>query len=294
MKTFHKSVLLNEVINYLAVSQGKKYIDATVGGAGHTQEILKRGGLVLGIDQDQEALDYIRTHLPSQYKDTAVFVKGNFENIEKIAQKKNFGKVWGVLFDLGVSSYQLENKERGFSFKREGNLDMRMDKSLTISALDIVNSGSLDQLTRIFMKFGEEPLAKPIALTITKKRNHNQITKTGELANLVSEVYRRFGKTGKIQPATKVFQALRIAVNNELEALKTGLLQGVKLLEEGGRLVVISYHSLEDRITKLTFKKLEKEGIFKILTKKPVTPTFEEIRQNNRARSAKLRAIEKL
>lgn len=294
MNTFHKPVLLQEIINYLDVSKGKKYIDATVGGAGHTLEILKRGGIVLGIDQDQEALDYIKTIIPNEYKKQIVLAKGNFENIGEIAQRENFNKVWGILFDLGVSSHQLERGERGFSFRKEADLDMRMDKSLTNNALTIINSEDLNGLTRIFMKFGEEPLAKPIALSIMKKRAKNKITKTTELAAIVTQVYKYFKKTGKTQPATKVFQALRIAVNNELEVLKKGLYEAVLLLEKNGKIAVISYHSLEDRIAKLTFNKLARDGVIKLLNKKPIIASFEEVRNNPRSRSAKLRIIEKL
>lgn len=290
MNTFHKPVLLHAVINYLNIADNKKYIDATLGGAGHTIEILKKGGIVLGIDQDQEALDFVKANLPIEYRQQAVLVKDNFKNIKEIARQNNFSKVSGILFDLGVSSYQLEKVERGFSFKKEALLDMRMDKSLTTSARDVINSESLESITRIFMKFGEEPLAKAIALSIIKKRKKRKIMTTTELAEIVTDVYKSFKKIGDVHPATKVFQALRITVNNELEVLKKSLSEAVTLLEKGGRLLVISYHSLEDRVVKLT---MQNEKL-RIITKKPIRPSYEEVRMNHRARSAKLRVVEKL
>ncbi len=289
MNSFHKPVLLKEVINYLKVSQNKKYIDATLGGGGHALAILKKGGFVLGIDQDQEALDYAKQKL-FNYRSRLILVKDNFKNIDQIANKLNFDQVDGILFDLGVSDYQLSQSTRGFSFQREGKLDMRMDKSSPVDALTIVNRGSFNDLIRIFLKFGEEPLAEPLALSIIRCRRQEPINTTTQLAHLVEKVYRQFDKKGKIHSATKVFQALRIAVNNEIAVLKEGLKKAVVLLKKGGILVVISYHSLEDRITKMIMK----TPSLKMITKKPVVPSFAEIKSNRKARSAKLRVAEKL
>lgn len=296
MDNFHKPVLLQPVIDYLNILKGRKYIDATVGGGGHAFEILKRGGIVLGIDQDQEALDYVRSHLPINYLKQIILVKGNFRRIKEIAKREKFEEVDGILFDLGVSNFQLEQVGRGFSLNKEAVLDMRMDKDSLIKAVDIVNNESFTRLRRIFQKFGEEPLAEPIALAIIKKRKRGKIVKTTELANLVAQVYCDFKKNMKKHPATRVFQALRIAVNDELASLEKALSDSICLLKKGGRLLVISYHSLEDRLTKLTMREYERsnENKLKILTNKPIMPSWQEIRSNYGARSAKLRIAEKL
>ncbi len=291
MSTFHTPVLLQEIIDYLQVEKDHKYIDATVGGGGHAVEILKRGGIVLGIDQDQQALDFVKNWLEPEYKNNLNLVKANFRDIEKVAKLYGFSKVHGILFDLGVSSYQLGNLERGFSFKHESRLDMRMDRDLQTSAFNLVNNESFETVNSILLRYGEEPKAESIARAIILARSKKDITTTKELAEIISKVYRSERRNSmKINPATRTFQALRIAVNDELEALKEGLKEAVELLISRGRVVVISYHSLEDRIVKLSMRS-EK---LNILTKKPVPSSFKEIRENRRARSAKLRVAQKI
>lgn len=288
---FHKPVLLQTAIDFLQVGENQKYIDLTIGGGGHTAEILKKGGIVLGIDQDREALHFCQDYLGENYKSQLILAKSNFKNIETIAKKYGFTRVNGILFDLGVSSYQLDSKIRGFSFRKEARLDMRMDKDTKISAFEIINNESFETLVKIFMKYGEDPHAEYIAHLITQARSHKAISSTKELADIISKTYiSNKNYKMKIHPATRIFQALRIAVNDELEVLREGLKESVKLLVKGGRLVVISYHSLEDRIVKLSMR----SESLKILTKNPLLADSVEIRQNPRARSAKLRAAQKI
>ncbi len=314
---FHTPVLLNEVIDYLNVREGKKYIDATVGGGGHAVEIAKRGGVLLGIDYDPEAvaaatekvrgLNQSPNRLPAQAGLVAqsLLVQGNFKDIDKIAQKHGFEKVDGILFDLGMSSWQIEKSGRGFSFQKDELLDMRVDPALKVSAADLINGLTTKELYELFTKFGEEKFSRRIANTISRARRIKRIERTNELANLIEKVYshsfaqnsRKFAN--RIHPATRVFQSLRIAVNDELTNLRDALPKAVNLLEPGGRLVVISFHSLEDRIVKNFIRMYTNEdeldaNKLKILTKKPVRPTAEEIEKNPRARAAKMRAAERL
>lgn len=306
MDTFHTPVLLQEVIEGLDIRPGKKYIDATLGGGGHGLEIVKQGGIVLGIDVDKEAIEHVKKILSdkdirilSEKKDQAhnilisqypniTLVKGNFEDIGVIARITGFSRVSGILFDLGVSLYQLKAGERGFSFQTDGPLDMRMDPSEGgAAATDLVNGLYEHELVALFKKYGEEHNARPIARAICRAREVKKIETTSELAKIVATTKR--GR-GKIHPATQVFQALRIAVNDELESLEQALPQAVELLEEGGRIAAISFHSLEDRIVKQFFKKRTE---IEVITKKPIIPSDGEVRQNPRARSAKLRIYEK-
>ncbi|HSX40240.1 MAG TPA: 16S rRNA (cytosine(1402)-N(4))-methyltransferase RsmH [Candidatus Saccharimonadales bacterium] len=299
MSDFHQSVLVNVVLDSLRVRAGKNYIDATLGGAGHSLEIIRRGGRVLGIDQDADAIAYAKSRIQnSEFRigEDTILVRGNFKDIDKIAKENGFEKVDGILFDLGVSSYQLDKSQRGFSYRSLGPLDMRMDTSLSVSAADLVNGLREKELTQLFWKLGEETRAKVIARLIVGRRKESQIATTLELAKIIENVY---GIKGLASPKaraganTKVFQALRIAVNDELNSLKTALPKALELLENGGRLVVISFHSLEDRIVKQMFVKFEKEGAGTIITKKPVMADEEELKINRRARSAKLRVFEK-
>lgn len=289
MSTFHKPVLLNKVIELFEIKENNKYIDATLGGGGHSLKILENGGRVLGIDQDRDALEYAQKVL-TDYKDKIIFAKGNFKDIYQIAEQNDFKKVSGVLFDLGVSTYQLKEPKRGFSFREEGPLDMRMDKETIGCAFDIINNCSFEELYSIFLKYGEESLAKPITIAIVRERSADKIKTTKELADIINQVYQKYNKNVKHNPATKIFQALRIVVNHELDSLRTGIEQAIKLLDKKGRIIVISYHSLEDRIVKLAFRK---SGL-KILTKKPITADSDEIFSNKSARSAKLRVIENI
>jgi len=290
MNDFHIGVLLQEAVDYLNVKPHQKYIDATIGGGGHSFEILKRGGNVLGIDMDQEAIDYVEARIK---KESLILVRGNFKDIKQIAKDHGFAKVAGIIFDLGVSNHQLETSERGFSFQKDAPLDMRMDKNLAVTAADLVNSLTKGELYELFTKFGEEIFSRAISSAIVRARQLKKIETTGELANIVSSAVSNRGNKG-IHPGTKVFQSLRIVVNDEINNLKQALPQAVSLLESHGRLVVIAFHSLEDRIVKHTFAAWQKEKKGIILTKKPLTPEEKEINENRRSRSAKLRVFEKI
>lgn len=292
MSTFqHTPVLIKEALEYLDVTPEKQYIDATLGGGGHTEAILEKGGIVLGIDQDQDALDFVKTRLQSYIESSQLkTVKGNFKDIRLLAEQNGESHVSGILFDLGVSSYQMDEDTRGFSIKRNGPLDMRMDANSNITAADIVNTYSEEELVDIFQRFGEEEQARAAAEQIIDKRKIKKIETTGELVSLLSPVLQR---VGMVHPATKIFQALRIEVNSELTVLKLGLQEGLETLESGGHMVVISFHSLEDRITKRVFTDMEVKGMGKVITKKPITAGNDEVRSNPRARSAKMRVFKK-
>lgn len=284
---YHKSVLLQETIDGLNIEKGKKYIDCTLGAGGHTREIVARGGVVLGIDQDTDALEEAKKNLGGL---PVTIVYGNFAHLLTIARENGFEKVSGVLFDVGVSSHQLDSAERGFSFMQDSPLDMRMDRSLQVTAADLVNGLNKGELVELFVKYGEEKFANRIAQNIVRQREKAPIVTTKDLADII---YRSYPVKGKIHPATRVFQALRIAVNDELHSLEDGLQQAVELLESHGRIAVISFHSLEDRIVKNTFRDFAERGLGNIITDKPIEPTLSEQEENRRSRSAKLRVFEK-
>ncbi|OGH18840.1 MAG: 16S rRNA (cytosine(1402)-N(4))-methyltransferase [Candidatus Levybacteria bacterium RIFCSPHIGHO2_12_FULL_38_12] len=295
-KNFHTPVLVEEVIRFLNVQDNKKYIDATLGGGGHSFEILRRGGSILGIDVDEEALDFVREKLKTQSSNLKTegqlrVVKGNFKDVKAIAKENGFENVDGILFDLGVSSHQLDTPRRGFSFGKNGPLDMRMDKNLSVTAKDLVNALRKGELYELFSKLGQEYRARVISESIISARRLEKIETTGQLAEIVKRSLKGITKT---HPATRVFQALRIAVNDELNNLREALSSSIGLLGNKGRLVVITFHSLEDGIVKQNFKEFEEKGSGTIIIKKPVEPTPEEVRSNIRSRSAKLRAFEKL
>lgn len=295
MSRYHTSVLLQEVLENLSIKKGKHYIDATLGGGGHTFAIAQAGGNVLGIDQDKDALAYVQKRLDADetsLQNHIKLVQGNFSALLEIAKGNGYIHVAGILFDLGVSSHQLDEGERGFSFLKEAPLDMRMDQRLSVTAKDLVNGLHKGELTELFQKYGEEPFAKRIAEKIVETRKTQPIAITTQLAQLVRECYPN-GKT-KVHPATKIFQALRIAVNDELFSITTALPQALELLESKGRIAVITFHSLEDRIVKQTFVDFAAKGLGKIITKKPIEPNEEEIIANPRSRSSKLRIFEKL
>jgi len=293
----HTPVLLQETLEFLDLAPGKLFIDATCGFGGHTEGLLNKGSKVLGVDRDPEAIEYIRKSLESRIKtQELVLVQGNFADIEQIAKEPGFGKVDGILFDLGVSSVQLASPERGFSFTRDGLLDMRMDPALGLSAADIVNNFEKRRLYEIFKTFGQEKYAFAIAGAICRARELKPIRSTAELARVIEEVYKTGGvrkkyKAKKLHPATKVFLALRIVVNSELLNLEKALPQTLELLNKKGRLVVISFHSLEDGIVKRFFKH---QRNLKVLTPKPIGPQITEILANPRSRSAKLRVAERI
>lgn len=289
MNNFHISVLLQETIANLHIKMDAKYIDATIGGGGHAMAICEKGGIVLGIDQDTQALSYVHE---TDVNKKVTLVHGNFSHIKELAQRKGFGRVSGIIFDLGVSSFQLDERQRGFSFTKDAPLDMRMDRNQAVTACDLVNGLHKGELIELFTKLGEEPYAKNIAQAIVMAREWKKIETTGELASLIEKTVRSHEKG--IHPATRVFQALRIAVNDELHSLREALPQAMELLHPSGRLLVISFHSLEDRIVKNAFLSFESEKIGRIITPKPITASEEEIRRNHRSRSAKMRIIEKI
>lgn len=289
---FHTPALLKESIEFLRVIPGKIYFDLTVGGGGSSLEILKKGGEVFALDQDPEAVAFARKRLTSACPSGVLkVVCANFTTLKEQVQRFELPKPAGVLFDLGTSHFQIKKSGRGFTFEGEEPLDMRMDPNLAVTAADLINALSKKELYELFKKLAEEKRAFQIASHIVRARREKPIKTTKELSDLVVRVYR--GRRGRLHPATKVFQALRIAINDERNCLKEVLPQALAILERKGRLVVISFHGLEDRIVKQFFKEEEKKGELNILTKKPVRPTIEEVLRNPRARSARLRAAEK-
>lgn len=291
----HQPVLLKEVLEYLAPVRGKKYIDATLGLGGHSAAILERGSDVLGIEADEAGLAVARRKL-SGYSALKI-VKGNFKDIGRIARENGYLGVAGVLFDLGLSSWQLEYSGRGFSFQKDELLDMRQDPTLAVTAADLINGLYENELAELFFRFGEEPRARGFARAINRRRELKPIRTTKELADLL--VASSGLKYWRRHPATLVFQALRIAVNNELVNLEAALPQALELLRVNGSLAVISFHSLEDGIVKRFFKiSLSPEpgarNSYRLLTSRPIVPGETELRDNPRSRSAKLRVIERV
>lgn len=291
----HTPVMLNEVVTYLRLSPGKVIVDCTVGEGGHSEGILRKitpGGLLIGIDQDDDALSIARLRL-SQFEGLFTCVWTNFKNIKEVLAKLKIQKVDGVILDLGVSWLQLSSPERGFSFKLDGPLNMRMDKQAQITAFDLINNLSEEEIANLIYAFGQERYSRRIARRIVEERDKNLIATTGQLANIVLDAVPYHERFRRIHPATRTFMALRIAVNRELEVLQEGLVNAIDVLREKGRICVISFHSLEDRIVKNEFKKQAKEGILEIRTKKPITATPDELSNNPKSRSAKLRVAEK-
>jgi 16S rRNA (cytosine1402-N4)-methyltransferase len=302
----HIPVLLKEVIEALAVQPGGRYIDCTLGGGGHALAILENsspGGQLLGIDADPSAIETARHNLAA-FKDAALFVNDNYVNLKDIAGKFNFQPVHGILFDLGLSSLQLGDDDRGFSFQKDAPLDMRFNPYRGPTAADLVNSLPEIELARIIYEYGEERQSRRIAKIITENR---PVDTTMQLAELVEKALG--GRHSQINPATRTFQALRIAVNHELDNLKFALEQSIDLLGFEGRLVIITYHSLEDRIVKQYLSEEAKDCVcpsctpicnckhhasIRIINKKVITPSLAEVRSNPRSRSAKLRAVERI
>jgi 16S rRNA (cytosine1402-N4)-methyltransferase len=279
--TQHVPVLYQEALDLLNVQPGQVYVDATLGGAGHTQGILERGGLVIGLDQDPEAVERAKA---LNHPNLRVY-QANFRNLLEVLKEAGVEKVAGILADLGVSSFHLEDPGRGFSYQKEGPLDMRMGTEGP-TAEEVVNTLPLEELYRLLRDLGEEKQAHRIAKAIVEVRRKARIRTTTELAEIVRRAV-GFRKAG--HPARKTFQALRMYVNDELGALEAFLRQAEEALAPGGRLVVITFHSLEDRLV----KRFLKESGLKVLTKKPIAPSPEEVAKNPRSRSAKLRAAEK-
>ncbi len=305
MQGYHSSVLLEEAVDALNIRDAW-YLDCTLGDGGHSIEIISRGGKIIGIDVDPQALERVQRRFGNLGigSDKFKLVQGNFRNVENLIQSVfrrnkqmdtlNF-EIAGAIFDLGVSSLQLENPERGFSFSKEGPLDMRMDPELEVRALDLVKILSRKELNELFYSLGEEKYSGRLADALVSTRQIKPITTTQDLAGvIVRTVGKNRAAKEQIHPATRVFQALRIAVNDELDVLTEGINQAVNLIQKNGRIVVISFHSLEDRIVKNTFKEWQIRGLGKVLTKKPIMSTTEEVALNPRSRSAKMRVFEKL
>jgi 16S rRNA (cytosine1402-N4)-methyltransferase len=299
----HKSVLLTEILENLKPQDGEIYLDATFGAGGYSRAILESANCKLyAIDRDETAKKFAEK-LSEKFADRFVFLSGKFSESEKLLKEKEVTKLDGMVFDIGVSSMQLDEKERGFSFDSDAKLDMRMDQNSFPSAFEIVNEASEDELSSIIKEFGEEPKARQIAKRIIAARAAKPITSCRDLASIVRSLYPGYSKT---DPATRTFQAFRIVVNQELDELKSALASSVTLLKKGGRLVVVSFHSLEDSIVKNFLK--EESGLgqtfsryqpivdeqkslknFHVLTKSSISPTKEEVAANPRARSAKMR-----
>jgi 16S rRNA (cytosine1402-N4)-methyltransferase len=306
----HTTVLLEETVEGLNIKPNGIYVDCTLGGAGHSELILSKlsdGGRLYAFDQDETAIGHAKEKL-AKYSDRLTIIKSNFLHLEEQLAKHDIYKVDGVLYDLGVSSPQLDNPERGFSYHYDAPLDMRMDKDSDLSAYDVINDWSYEALVRIFFQYGEEKFSKQIARKIEAARALQPIETTGQLVELIKEGIPAPARRKGGHPAKRIFQAIRIAVNDELKVFEKSLEQAIGLLNPGGRISVITFHSLEDRICKVTFKKEsqmpdlphglpiipdEYKPKLKLITRKPIIPTEEELEHNNRARSAKLRVAER-
>jgi len=304
----HKSVLVAEVLDLLEVVPDGVYIDGTLGSGGHSEYLLRAMGAkgrLLGIDQDEQALEFAQERLAS-FGDRFIGLKGNFAMMPELLRDAGYQKVDAILVDIGVSSWQLDEADRGFSFGKDGPLDMRMDRSQKKTAADLVNGCSEDELKMIFREYGEERAAGKMARRIVEQREKKRFVTTLDLADFISSIIPRGGKT---HPATRIFQALRIAVNDELGVLREFLKNAAELLNPGGRVLVITFHSLEDRIVKQFFKNASLAEIdrkewpaprpnpdyqYKLLTRRPVVASGDELKRNKRARSAKLRVAEKI
>jgi 16S rRNA (cytosine1402-N4)-methyltransferase len=307
----HEPVLLREVVDLLSVGDGATVVDATLGLGGHTEALLEQvgpRGRVLGIDRDRQALDLARERL-ARFGDSFVAVHGNHSDLLKLLRVNGVFAVDGVLFDLGVSSLQLDDPERGFSFRGDGPLDMRMDRQSGPTAAEVLASSSERELRHLIWHYGEERRAGAIARAIVEQRRKRPLTRTLELAELVRDVLGPASQRYRIHPATRTFQALRIVVNREVDDLERLVTEATSVLRRGGRLAVISYHSLEDRAVKHSMRSLAercvcppklpvcgcgRENLLKVVTSKPVRPTASEVADNPRARSAKLRVGERL
>lgn len=292
----HVPVMLNEVLTFLEPQKRHFIVDGTLGLGGHAGGILKAGGpqaRLIGIDRDSRSLALARENL-KDFENQCIFVKDDFRSIDKVLRDLKIERVDGIVLDLGISSFQLEDPGRGFSLQQEGPLDMRMDQEGYISAYDLVNSLSEKEISAILKNFGQERWHYRIARRVIQERLKKPIETTEELARIVLRGIPRRREWIKIHPATRTFQAFRIAVNRELEALEITLEKCAGLLNPGGRIVVIAFHSLEDRIVKEKFRTFEHKDQLRRLTKKPLRPSEEEVQQNPRSRSARLRAAERI
>ena len=311
MEFHHVSVLLDECIENLNIKPDGVYVDCTMGGAGHSKEIVKRlsdKGLFIGFDQDKNAIATAKERL-SEYSDRVRFIHSNFENIKEELAKIGVYKIDGVLADLGVSSHQLDEADRGFSYMQDAPLDMRMDVRCDFSAYDVVNTYSEEELFKIIKDYGEDNWAKRIAKFIVEERQEKTIETTGELVEIIKKAIPKKARIDGPHPAKRTFQAIRIEVNNELGVITKMIDDAVSIMNEGGRVCIITFHSLEDRIVKNEFRDLaldcvcpshlpicqcDKESLVKVITRKPILPSKEEIELNPRSRSAKLRVAERV
>lgn len=307
----HKSVMLNECIENLAIKPDGIYIDGTLGGGGHSLEIVKRlgdNGRLIAIDKDEEALMYASGVL-KEYKSKITFVHDDYKNIPTILDSLGIDKIDGILLDLGVSSYQLDNRERGFSYNGDADLDMRMDRTQYLTAFNVVNEYNESELARVIWEYGEERYSRQIARNICRIRETESIATTMQLAKIVESSIPAANRWKGGNPSKRTFQAIRIEVNGELKGLDDALEKMTLRLNKGGRICVITFHSLEDRIAKNVFKELEKSCVcppsqpicacnkrqeVKLINKKPITATSEELENNSRAQSAKLRVAERI
>lgn len=305
MEFSHASILLKECIEGLSIKPNGVYVDGTAGGAGHSSKIAEQldKGLLIALDQDEDAIKVCNERL-SLYKDNVKVIKANFADLRDVLQSLSIEKIDGFLADLGVSSYQLDNGVRGFSYSVDAPLDMRMDKENSLSAYEVVNNWSFEEIRRILWEFGEEKFASKIASRIVSERTKKPINTTFELADIIKAAMPGFAKREKQHPAKRSFQAIRIAVNDELGALQRLLFEIVDLVKPDGRIAIITFHSLEDRAVKVAFNELAKGCIcpkgfpicvcnnkpkVEVITRKPIIPNEEELERNPRARSAKLR-----
>ncbi|WP_459499762.1 16S rRNA (cytosine(1402)-N(4))-methyltransferase RsmH [Bacillus sp. C1] len=306
----HVTVLLKETVDGLDIKPGGTYVDCTLGGGGHSSYLLSQlteGGKLIAFDQDEIAIQNAKEKF-SSYGDQFITVKSNFRYLSEKLHELGITEVDGILFDLGVSSPQLDTPERGFSYHHDAPLDMRMDQDASLTAYDVVNNWSYEQLVRIFFQYGEEKFSKQIARKIEAYRENKSIETTGELVELIKEGIPAPARRTGGHPAKRVFQAIRIAVNDELKVFEEALESAIEMVKPGGRISVITFHSLEDRICKTTFKRNsttpqlppglpiipdEFKPKLKLVTRKPTLPSDEELEDNNRARSAKLRIAEK-
>ena len=307
----HVTVLLNESVDGLNIKEDGIYVDCTLGGAGHSSEIVKKlssQGKLIAFDQDDIALNNAKKVL-EKYLDRVILVKSNFKHLKDKLHELGIEKVDGVLFDLGVSSPQLDTPERGFSYHHDAPLDMRMDQSGEVTAYDVVNEWPYEKLVRIFFQYGEEKFSKPIARRIEEYRKTKKIETTVELVDIIKDGIPAAARRTGGHPAKRIFQAIRIAVNDELGVFEEAIHQAIDVIRPGGRICVITFHSLEDRMCKVAFKEKselpplppglpiipeEFQPILKLVNRKPIIPSNEELEMNNRARSAKLRIAEKI
>ena len=310
MEFKHKPVLLKETIDGLDIKEDGIYVDGTLGGAGHSKEILKKldssKGILIGIDRDEEALNAAKQNL-SKYSNV-IYIHNNHDNIQEILKELNIEKVDGILLDLGVSSYQLDERNRGFSYLGSNDLDMRMDKTQRLTAQEVINNYSEEHLANIIYEYGEEKFSRQIAKNICIQRAKNKIEKTDELVKIIENSIPKFNpKEG--HPAKRTFQAIRIEVNNEIKPLEDTILKSIDALKSGGRLCVITFHSLEDRAVKNAMNRAKgvctcpkdipycvcgAKVLGKVITKKPIIASDEEQKENTRSKSAKLRIFEKI